>query len=144
MLVSVNRVTESDREGRHLLRILGLVALGGVLGAVARALIEAAWPHAPDTIGWATLVINVSGCFLIGLLLGAIGRYRPEQEMIRPFLGVGVLGGYTTFSTHIVEVLQLIEHGRPELGLAYLALQLVTGVIAVAIGGWVFELERRQ
>jgi CrcB protein len=144
MLVSVNRVTESDREGKRLLRILGLVALGGVLGAVARALIEAAWPHSPDTIGWATLLINVSGCFLIGLLLGAIGRYRPEQELIRPFLGVGVLGGYTTFSTHIVEVLQLIEHGRPELGLAYLGLQLATGVIAVALGGWVFEWERRQ
>ncbi len=56
MLVSDNRVTESDREGKRLLRILGLVALGGVLGAVARALIEAAWPHSPDTIGWATLV----------------------------------------------------------------------------------------
>jgi CrcB protein len=64
--------------------------------------------------------------------------------LIRPFLGVGVLGGYTTFSTHIVEVLQMIEHGRPELGLAYLALQLGTGVIAVALGGWVLELERRQ
>lgn len=144
MLVSVNRVTESDREGKRLLRILGLVALGGVIGAVARAVIEAGWPHAPDTIGWATLVINVSGCFLIGLLLGAIGRYRPDQELIRPFLGVGVLGGYTTFSTHIVEVLQLIEHGRPELGLLYVALQLATGVIAVAIGAWLFKLETRR
>ena len=144
MLVSVNRVTGFDREGKRLLRILGLVALGGVIGAVARAAIEAAWPHSPETIGWATLLINVSGCFLIGLLLGAIGRYRPDQELIRPFLGVGVLGGYTTFSTHIVEVLQLIEHGRPELGFAYLALQLGTGVIAVAIGAWIFELETRR
>ncbi len=117
-----------------MLRILGLVALGGVLGALARALIEQAWPHNPETIGWATLFINVSGCFLIGALLGAIGRYRPEQELIRPFLGVGVLGGYTTFSTHMVEVQQMIERGRWELGLTYLALQLGTGVIAVWLG----------
>jgi fluoride exporter len=122
-----------------LLRILGLVALGGVIGALARALIEQAWPHRPDSIGWATLIINVSGCFLIGALLGAIGRYRPEQELIRPFLGVGVLGGYTTFSTHMVEVQQLIEHGRFELGLAYLALQLGSGVIAVALGAWLID-----
>ena len=122
-----------------MLRTLGLVALGGVLGAVARAVIEQAWPHGPDTIGWATLIINVSGCFLIGALLGAIGRCRPEQEFIRPFLGVGVLGGYTTFSTHMVEVQQLIEHGRAELGLAYLALQLGTGVIAVAVGAWLID-----
>ena len=139
MLLSVNRVTESEGKGKRLLRILGLVALGGVIGAVARALIEAAWPHNPDTIGWATLIINVTGCLFIGALLGAIGRYRPEQELIRPFLGVGVLGGYTTFSTHIVEVLQMIEHGRPELGFAYLALQLVSGIIAVAAGAWLVD-----
>ena len=139
MLLSVNRVTESEGKGKRLLRILGLVALGGVIGAVARALIEAAWPHNPDTIGWATLIINVTGCLFIGALLGAIGRYRPEQELIRPFLGVGVLGGYTTFSTHIVEVLQMIEHGQPELGFAYLALQLVSGIIAVAVGAWLVD-----
>lgn len=127
-----------------MLRILGLVALGGVVGAVARAVIEAAWPHNPDTIGWATLLINTSGCFLIGLLLGAIGRYRPDQELIRPFLGVGVLGGYTTFSTHVVEVLQMIETGRPELGFVYLALQLGTAIVAVAIGAWIFEKEQER
>lgn len=120
-------------------RVLALVALGGVLGALARALIEAGWPHSPDTIGWATLIINVSGCFLIGALLGAIGRYRPEQELIRPFLGVGVLGGYTTFSTHIVEVQQLFERGKVELGLIYLFLQLGAGVAAAAIGAWLID-----
>ena len=139
MLVSGGRPGVSKREDRRLPRVLALVALGGVLGALTRALIEAAWPHSPDTIGWATLIINVTGCFLIGALLGAIGRYRPEQELIRPFLGVGVLGGYTTFSTHIVEVQQLIERGKVELGLGYLFLQLGTGVIAVAAGAWLVD-----
>lgn len=120
-------------------RILALVALGGVIGAVTRALIEYWWPHAPDAIGWATFTINVTGCFLIGALLGAIGRYRPGQELIRPFLGVGVLGGYTTFSTHIVEVLTLIEHNRIDLAVAYLALQLIGGVLAAAAGAWIFD-----
>jgi CrcB protein len=134
MLVSVNRVTGSDREGKRLLRILGLVALGGVLGAVARALIEAAWPHGPDTIGWATLVVNVSGCFLIGLLLGAIGRYRPEQEMIRPFLGVGVLGGWTTFSAFAVDVLEQARSGHGGLAAAYVVVSVLLGVAAVGLG----------
>ncbi|MCG5434310.1 CrcB family protein [Mycobacterium sp. MYCO198283] len=115
-------------------RILVLVALGGVVGAVSRALIEGAWPHPPDTIGWATFVINVSGCLLLGALLAAIERFRPDQTLLRPFLGVGVLGGYTTFSTHIVEVQQLIDHGEPATALAYLGLQVITGVAAVAVG----------
>ncbi|MGK2881109.1 MAG: fluoride efflux transporter FluC [Mycobacterium sp.] len=122
-----------------MVRILAVVALGGMIGALTRAAIEYFWPHSPTSIGWATLIINTSGCLLIGLLLGAIGRYRPGQELIRPFLGVGVLGGYTTFSTHIVEVLTLIDHGRLELGMAYLALQLGTAIVAVALGAWIFD-----
>lgn len=124
---------------KRVIRILALVALGGVIGAVARAVIEYLWPHEPDAIGWATFSINVTGCFLIGALLGAIGRYRPNQELIRPFLGVGVLGGYTTFSTHIVEVLTLVEHNRVELAFVYLSVQLVGGVLAAGAGAWIFD-----
>jgi fluoride exporter len=123
-----------------MLRILALVSLGGVLGAVARALIEQAWPHAATTIGWATFTINVTGCFLIGALVAAVERFTPHH-LVRPFLGTGLLGGYTTFSTHIVEVHQLIANGRPGLGMAYLGLQVMSGVAAAGLGVW--TLERR-
>jgi len=121
-----------EREDRRLPRVLALVSWGGPR-AVARALIEAAWPHAPDTIGWATLILQRQWMLLIGALLGAIGRYRPSRSSSVHSSGVGVLGGYTTFSTHIVEV----QHHRARqggVGLGYLALQLGTGVIAVAAG----------
>lgn len=122
-----------------MIRILLLVALGGVIGAVSRAAIEQAWPHSPDAIGWATFTINVTGSFLIGVLLALIDRFRPQQTLIRPFLGVGILGGYTTFSTHIVEVHTLVEHGEPLEALLYLGLQLVTAVVAVAVGMRIVE-----
>ena len=124
-----------------MLRILAVVSLGGVLGAVARAVIEQAWPHAVTSIGWATFTINVTGCFLIGVLVASVERFTPHH-LVRPFLGTGVLGGYTTFSTHMLEVQQLIAHDRAALALGYLALQLVTGAAAAAAGAWV--LERRS
>lgn len=80
---------------------LPLISAGGVLGALARYGISAAWPHPADGFPWATWVINVSGCFLIGVLLT-----RLPGAHLRLFLGVGFLGGYTTFSTAMVDVLQ--------------------------------------
>jgi fluoride exporter len=124
-----------------MLRILAIVSLGGVLGAIGRAVVEQAWPHPVDTIGWATFTINVTGCFLIGALIGAVERFTPHH-LVGPFLGTGVLGGYTTFSTHIVEVHHLVAAGRPALGLAYLGLQLVSGVAAAALGVWAIEKRR--
>ena len=126
-----------------MLRILAVVSLGGVLGALARALIEQAWPHAVTSIGWATFTINVTGCFLIGVLVVCVERFTPHH-LVRPFLGTGFLGGYTTFSTHIVEVQGLIEHGRAVLALTYLALQLVSGVAAAAAGAWLFQERARS
>ena len=119
-------------------RTLAVVSLGGVLGAVLRAAIEQTWPHPVTSIGWATFTINVTGCFLIGVLVVGVERFAPHP-LLRPFLGTGFLGGYTTFSTHIVEVHQLIANGRIGLGMTYLGLQLVSGVLAAALGLWVFE-----
>jgi CrcB protein len=119
-------------------RTLAVVSLGGVLGAVLRAVVEQTWPHPVTSIGWATFTINVTGCFLIGVLVAGVERFAPHH-LLRPFLGTGFLGGYTTFSTHIVEVHQLIANGRIGLGMTYLGLQLVSGVLAAALGLWVFE-----
>lgn len=121
-----------------MLRILAVVSLGGVLGAVARAVIEQAWPHPVTSIGWATFTINVTGCFLIGVLVAGVERFTPHH-LVRPFLGTGVLGGYTTFSTHVVEVHELMAAGRPMLGLGYLALQVASGVAAAGLGLWAME-----
>ena len=78
---------------------LAVVSAGGVLGALARSEISAAWPGL-----WAVWAINVSGSFLIGVLMVLTARRWPDRRLVRPFLSVGVLGGYTTFSAAMVDV----------------------------------------
>ncbi|BCJ52644.1 putative fluoride ion transporter CrcB [Actinoplanes sp. NBRC 14428] len=110
--------------------VLGMISAGGMLGALARYGIGAAWPHAPAGFAWATWTVNVTGCFLIGVLMVLIHRFRPEQRLLRPFWGVGVLGGYTTFSTATVDVLR----AAPATALGYLAATLAGALIAVWLG----------
>jgi fluoride exporter len=108
---------------------VAVVSAGGVLGALARYGIAVGWPHQPGAFPWATWAVNVSGCFLIGVLSAVLQR-RPAHPLVRPFLGVGVLGGYTTFSTAAVETLQ----SRPAVALAYLAATLTGALVAVWCG----------
>jgi len=85
----------------ELPRVLGVVALGGVIGSLARYGLAEAIPHGPTGFPWATFVTNVLGCFAIGLLLT---RLTPRSHpLLRPFLGTGILGGFTTFSTFAVD-----------------------------------------
>ncbi|WP_229405359.1 CrcB family protein [Micromonospora sp. NBRC 110038] len=117
----------------HPAVVLGVIAAGGVLGALARAGVQAAFPHPPTGFGWATFGVNVSGCLLIGALMAVVttGRVPP---LTRPFLGVGVLGGYTTFSTYVVDVRQAAAAGAAGTALAYLAATLLGAVAAVWVG----------
>jgi len=110
-----------------------LAAIGGALGALARwGLSEAI--SSPGGWPWATLLVNLTGCLLLGLLLGVLGARSPEPAWVKPFLGVGVLGGYTTYSTFAVELVQLVEDGAVAIGVGYLLLSVVGGVLAVAAG----------
>jgi fluoride exporter len=126
------------RQRRELFRapwaVLGVIALGGALGALARLGLATAWPHTAGRFPWATFVTNVSGCFLIGILMVLISEVWSAHRLIRPFLGVGVLGGYTTFSTYTGDVVQLINAGAARTGLLYLGVTLVAALPAVYLG----------
>ncbi|MCW3844257.1 CrcB family protein [Micromonospora yasonensis] len=117
----------------HPAAVLGAIAAGGVLGALARAGAQAAFPHPPTGFPWATFGINVSGCLLIGALM-AVLTARPAGPLVRPFLGVGVLGGYTTFSTYVVEAHRAVLAGAPGTALAYLAATVLGALLAVWTG----------
>lgn len=113
---------------------LGAISAGGVLGALARHGLSTAFPSGPGEFPWGIFWVNVSGCLLIGVLMVLITEVRPAHPLVRPFLGVGVLGGFTTFSTYAVDVQRAVEHGAPRVGLAYLALTLAAALAAVLAG----------
>jgi len=114
--------------------VLGVVALGGAAGAVGRYGLSVGMPHRPGTFPWATFVTNVTGCLLIGVLMVLITEVWAAHRLLRPFLGTGVLGGYTTFSTYVVDVQRAAGAGAPWVALAYLSLTLITALPAVWCG----------
>ncbi|SDO02568.1 CrcB family protein [Geodermatophilus sp. DSM 45219] len=111
-----------------------LAALGGALGALARWGVATALPHSPGAWPWATLLVNLTGCLLLGALTAALAARVPEPGWVRPLLAVGVLGGYTTYSAFAVETVGMVEAGAPLLALAYVLGSVLGGVLAVAAG----------
>lgn len=113
-------------------RVLGAVAVGGVLGSEARYLLGVAFAPVPGSWPWTTFWINVTGCLLIGVLYTVLTEPARPHPLLRPLLGVGVLGGYTTFSTWSVETVGLVDAGRPGLALTYALVSPVAAVLACA------------
>jgi fluoride exporter len=109
-------------------------ALGGALGALARWGLAEALPHSPGSWPWATLLVNLVGCLLIGVLLAVLLARFPKSRWLRPFLAVGVLGGFTTYSTFAVDVVRLTGAGRGPLAVAYVVVSVLGGVLAVLVG----------
>lgn len=126
--------------------IVAVVALGGAIGATARYAASLWWPAQPGGFPWATFWINVVGCAMIGVLMVIITEVRPAHRLVRPFVGTGVLGGFTTFSTYAVDIQHLVDSGHPGTGLAYLAATLIAALTAVwlATAATRRVLKRRQ
>jgi CrcB protein len=114
--------------------IYALAALGGALGALARWGLAAALPHSPGAWPWSTLLVNLVGCLLIGVLLAVLLARFAHSPWLRPFLAVGVLGGFTTYSTFAVDVVRLTGAGHDLLAVAYVLASVLGGVGAVVVG----------
>jgi CrcB protein len=110
--------------------VLAVVAAGGALGAVARYGLELLWPHPAGAFPWVTLLINVTGCAALGAIMELLADLTAPHRLARPFLGTGLLGGFTTFSAYAVETRQLLAAGRPAVAAAY-----VVGTLVAALAG---------
>ncbi|MGQ9511134.1 MAG: fluoride efflux transporter CrcB [Thermaceae bacterium] len=112
-----------------------LVAFGGAIGAVLRYTLGAWLQAVSATFPYSTLLINVSGSLFIGLALrlSLEGALSPEARL---FLAMGVLGGYTTFSTFSYELLTLSQNGEGGKAFLYAFLSLFLGVFAAWLGYW--------
>jgi fluoride exporter len=113
------------------------VAVGGALGSVARhgvnVLVQSRWPFQRFPV--ATLVVNVLGCFAIGLLAGLIATEKIHLRLPwREFVFVGLLGGFTTFSSFGLDTLTLARGGAPALALLNVTLQVSIGLSAAYAG----------
>jgi CrcB protein len=115
-------------------RVLAVIALGGMLGASARHALELLWAASPEQWPWATLVTNASGCVLIGMLMVQVVEVGRSHPLLRPFLGVGLLGGYTTFSTYAAQTRTLWTHGQRDISLLYLFLTPALALASVVLG----------
>ncbi|AEM84216.1 fluoride efflux transporter CrcB [Streptomyces violaceusniger] len=111
--------------------VAAVVAAGGALGACARYGLGLLWPTAPDAFPWTTLGVNVVGCAVVGVFMVIITEVWAAHRLVHPFFGTGVLGGFTTFSTHAVDVQHLVQEGHARMGLAYLALTMAAALAAV-------------
>jgi fluoride exporter len=116
---------DPDLDPAHLVVVLA-VSLGGGAGALARF---AAYQFAPEV--WATLAVNLAGCALIGALVVLTTEVWQAHPLIRPFLGTGVLGGFTTFSTYALDAHGLWAAGDGAIAAGYLVGTLL-GCVAVA------------
>ena len=119
---------------RSQMPVLGVISAGGVCGALARYGVSVAWPHPATGFPWATFVINASGCLLIGVLMVVVTEVVPGRRLLRPFVGVGVLGGYTTFSTYVLEVHKAATAGAALVAVLYLAGTVLAALLSVWLG----------
>lgn len=120
-------------DGAAMLNVL-LVALGGGLGAAGRFGVSLAVPARADAWPWATFGINLVGSLLIGMLAGWLSSRGDAGEPWRLFLGVGVLGGFTTFSAYSLETMRMIERNDWVGASTYSIGSVIAGLVAVAIG----------
>lgn len=121
-----------DRPRERQWDVTAAVIVGGILGAEARYGLSVAVPHAPAGFPWSTVYINIIGCFCLGILMSLLNQLSSPHRLVRPFVGIGIIGGFTTFSTFTVDAERLIEHHRAGVAGLYVLCTLVTAAAAVA------------
>ena len=121
-----------------MLKTILYIALGGAIGSVFRyltiVLVSKYWP---ENFPLATLIANITGCFLIGLFFGFLAKNQLQDSNLKWFLVTGLCGGYTTFSAFGMENYNLLQNNNSLLAFAYIALSVILGIFAVWFGLWV-------
>ena len=114
--------------------LLAAVAAGGVLGSLGRYAEGLALPHVSGAFAWSTFLVNVTGSLAMGVLVVWVLSMARPHPWLRPFLGVGVLGGWPPVSSYARDVHAMVQAGHGLVAAAYLVGSLVVGLVAVGLG----------
>jgi CrcB protein len=121
---------------RPPLPVLAAIGSGGALGAVARYELTLALPVSPATFPWTTWAINLTGSFVLSVVATLVLERWPPTRYVRPFVGIGICGGYTTWSTFMTDTALLARDHRPVLAAFYIAASVIGGLAATYVGIW--------
>jgi CrcB protein len=114
-------------------RELAAIFVGGFVGAIARVGLVELLPHHPSEWPWSTFIVNLAGAFLLGYFTTRLQERLPLSAYRRPFLGTGVCGAMTTFSTMQLELVQMVDDEHFGLAAAYALASVFAGFLAVAV-----------
>jgi fluoride exporter len=109
-------------------KVLAAIAVGGFIGAWGRYELQLAWAPGPEHLPWATVVINTSGAFLLGLVLTVLLNQTKTRTYLRPFFCVGVLGAWTTMSSFAVQTDLLVKGAHVAVAVGYVAATVMGGL----------------
>ncbi|MEU3107857.1 fluoride efflux transporter CrcB [Streptomyces albidoflavus] len=145
LLGGTHRHPHPDHSPGSQIPVVTVVALGGAVGALLRYSASRIWRNGSDAsllwhqgmaaFPWTTLLVNVVGCFLMGVLAVALKeRFTGAPRLLNPMLGTGVLGGFTTFSSYSDDTRRLIENGQPLTAVGYLLLTAAACMAGIVLG----------
>jgi CrcB protein len=118
-------------------REIAAIFLGGAAGSLLRVWLGQTVTNGVATWPWATVIVNVSGCFALGLIATHLRERPPEAPHWHPLLGTGFCGAYTTFSTMQLELVRMIDHDRFGLAGGYALASVLAGYLAIGAGALV-------
>jgi CrcB protein len=118
----------------HDRRELAAIFCGGIVGALARTGLAQAFPDDARGWPWAIFAINVAGAFMLGYFVTRLAERLPTSAYKRPFLGTGLCGALTTFSTVQLELFTMVQTHEWALAIGYAAATLVASFTAVTLG----------
>jgi CrcB protein len=122
-----------SRWPRLRLDVIAVIFLGGCLGGWARYAAVSTWPPSSGRFPWATFSVNTAGAFLIAIVVVAAADLV-SSRYLRPVLGTGFCGAFTTFSSVVVATDQLLAHHHAGTAAAYLGASIVAGLAAASFG----------